>query len=157
MAPKAKGPGGEDPKLQAALKKLQVEPVSGIEEINMFKEDGNVLHFSAPKGKYIRDISQTRTVSSTWMSPFQSRLHSLIRCMAMARTQGSRWRKHDRNVLSQMERKPNGKERLPSALEADKCVQSASLARIDSVGFAALHRSIGSSDNAAHFLSRALR
>jgi hypothetical protein len=51
MAPKPKGPGGEDPKLQAALKKLQVEPVSGIEEVNMFKEDGNVLHFAAPKGK----------------------------------------------------------------------------------------------------------
>ncbi|GAC97671.1 nascent polypeptide-associated complex subunit, putative [Pseudozyma hubeiensis SY62] len=49
MAPKPKGPGGEDPKLQAALKKLQVEPVSGIEEVNMFKEDGNVLHFAAPK------------------------------------------------------------------------------------------------------------
>ncbi|CDS00742.1 hypothetical protein [Sporisorium scitamineum] len=46
---KPRGPGGEDPKLQAALKKLQVEPVSGIEEVNMFKEDGNVLHFAAPK------------------------------------------------------------------------------------------------------------
>lgn len=52
MAPKPKGPGGEDPKLQAALKKLQVEPVSGIEEVNMFKEDGNVLHFAAPKGEF---------------------------------------------------------------------------------------------------------
>lgn len=51
MAPKPKGPGGEDPKLQSALKKLQVEPVSGIEEVNMFKEDGNVLHFAAPKGE----------------------------------------------------------------------------------------------------------
>lgn len=54
QAPKPKGPGGEDPKLQAALKKLQVEPVSGIEEVNMFKEDGNVLHFAAPKGKSFR-------------------------------------------------------------------------------------------------------
>ena len=53
MAPKPKGPGGEDPKLQAALKKLQVEPVSGIEEVNMFKEDGNVLHFAAPKGEFL--------------------------------------------------------------------------------------------------------
>ena len=57
MAPKTKGPGGEDPKLQAALKKLQVEPVSGIEEVNMFKEDGNVLHFAAPKGEFL--IQQT--------------------------------------------------------------------------------------------------
>ncbi|EPQ29514.1 uncharacterized protein PFL1_06862 [Pseudozyma flocculosa PF-1] len=43
---KPRGPGGgEDTKLQAALKKLQVQPISGVEEVNMFKEDGNVLHF----------------------------------------------------------------------------------------------------------------
>jgi hypothetical protein len=28
-----------------------VQPLSGIEEVNMFKEDGNVLHFQAPKGE----------------------------------------------------------------------------------------------------------
>lgn len=42
---------GEDKKLQAALKKLNVQPVSGIEEVNMFREDGNVLHFKQPKGE----------------------------------------------------------------------------------------------------------
>ncbi|PWO00775.1 NAC-domain-containing protein [Tilletiopsis washingtonensis] len=48
---RAKGPGGVDgdKKLSAALKKLDVQPLSGIEEVNMFKEDGNVLHFQAPK------------------------------------------------------------------------------------------------------------
>lgn len=40
---------GDDRKLQAALKKLGVQPVTGVEEVNMFKEDGNVLHFGAPK------------------------------------------------------------------------------------------------------------
>jgi len=40
---------GDDKKLQAALKKLNVQAVNGIEEVNMFREDGNVLHFSAPK------------------------------------------------------------------------------------------------------------
>ncbi|PWN17760.1 NAC-domain-containing protein [Microstroma glucosiphilum] len=44
-----KGTVGEDKKLQAALKKLNVQPVSGIEEVNMFREDGNVLHFKQPK------------------------------------------------------------------------------------------------------------
>ncbi|CEH18874.1 probable transcription factor btf3a [Ceraceosorus bombacis] len=46
-----KGPGNVegDKKLSAALKKLNVQPLSGIEEVNMFKEDGNVLHFRAPK------------------------------------------------------------------------------------------------------------
>ncbi|WVN87238.1 nascent polypeptide-associated complex subunit beta [Cryptococcus depauperatus CBS 7841] len=40
---------GDDRKLQAALKKLGVQPITGVEEVNMFKEDGNVLHFSAPR------------------------------------------------------------------------------------------------------------
>ncbi|PWN51578.1 nascent polypeptide-associated complex subunit beta [Violaceomyces palustris] len=46
---KKKGPAGDDSKLQTALKKLAVQPISGIEEVNMFKEDGNVLHFASPK------------------------------------------------------------------------------------------------------------
>lgn len=41
---------GDDRKLQAALKKLGVTPLTGVEEVNMFKDDGNVLHFGAPKG-----------------------------------------------------------------------------------------------------------
>lgn len=40
----------DDKKLQGALKKLNVQPIPGVEEVNMFKEDGNVLHFTAPKG-----------------------------------------------------------------------------------------------------------
>jgi len=41
---------GDDRKLQAALKKLNVTAVSGVEEVNMFKDDGNVLHFASPRG-----------------------------------------------------------------------------------------------------------
>ncbi|CAG7849481.1 Nascent polypeptide-associated complex subunit beta Short=NAC-beta; AltName: Full=Beta-NAC [Serendipita indica DSM 11827] len=43
------GGGQDDRKLQAALKKLNMQPITGVEELNMFREDGNVLHFSAPK------------------------------------------------------------------------------------------------------------
>jgi len=39
----------DDKKLQGALKKLNVQPIAGVEEVNMFKEDGTVLHFQAPK------------------------------------------------------------------------------------------------------------
>jgi len=46
---KASG-GQDDRKLQAALKKLNMQPISSVEELNMFREDGSVLHFSAPKG-----------------------------------------------------------------------------------------------------------
>ncbi len=39
----------DDKKLQAQLKKLEVNPIQAIEEVNLFKEDGNVIHFAAPK------------------------------------------------------------------------------------------------------------
>jgi nascent polypeptide-associated complex subunit beta len=40
----------DDKKLQANLKKLNTQPIQAIEEVNMFKSDGNVIHFAAPKG-----------------------------------------------------------------------------------------------------------
>eukprot|EP00930_Biecheleria_cincta_P042007 TRINITY_DN2888_c0_g1_i2.p1 TRINITY_DN2888_c0_g1~~TRINITY_DN2888_c0_g1_i2.p1 ORF type:complete len:159 (+),score=51.54 TRINITY_DN2888_c0_g1_i2:70-546(+) len=41
--------GADDKQLQAQLKRLGVNSIPGIEEVNMFQEDGSVLHFSAPK------------------------------------------------------------------------------------------------------------
>jgi nascent polypeptide-associated complex subunit beta len=43
-----KGAAVDDKKIQAALKKLHAQTIPGIEEINMFKEDGNVLHVVQP-------------------------------------------------------------------------------------------------------------
>jgi nascent polypeptide-associated complex subunit beta len=43
--------GGDDKKLQGTLKKMNVQTIHGIETINMFKDDGNVLHFKNPKGE----------------------------------------------------------------------------------------------------------
>lgn len=45
--------GADDRKLQSALQKLGVQPLGGIEEVNMFKEDGKVIHFGAPRGMSI--------------------------------------------------------------------------------------------------------
>jgi len=44
-----KSVGTDDKKLQSTLKKLNVQPIAGIEEVNMFKSDGTVIHFTAPK------------------------------------------------------------------------------------------------------------
>ncbi|RSL73238.1 Nascent polypeptide-associated complex subunit beta [Fusarium duplospermum] len=41
--------GADDRKLQQTLKKLNTQPIQAIEEVNMFKSDGNVIHFAAPK------------------------------------------------------------------------------------------------------------
>jgi nascent polypeptide-associated complex subunit beta len=47
----------DDKKLQTSLKKLNVQPIQAIEEVNMFKADGNVIHFAAPKGTVTRSSS----------------------------------------------------------------------------------------------------
>eukprot|EP01111_Echinosteliopsis_oligospora_P007824 TRINITY_DN23147_c0_g1_i1.p1 TRINITY_DN23147_c0_g1~~TRINITY_DN23147_c0_g1_i1.p1 ORF type:complete len:146 (-),score=53.03 TRINITY_DN23147_c0_g1_i1:116-553(-) len=39
----------DDKKLQASLKRLGVNQIAGIEEVNLFKEDGTVIHFENPK------------------------------------------------------------------------------------------------------------
>ena len=57
-----KSSGSDDKKLQTSLKKLNVQPIQAIEEVNMFKEDGNVIHFAAPKG----------------MKPSDSTVHGLV-------------------------------------------------------------------------------
>ncbi|KAL1916948.1 uncharacterized protein VTP21DRAFT_5145 [Calcarisporiella thermophila] len=44
-----KASGTDDKKLQSVLSKLNTQTIPQIEEVNMFKEDGNVIHFSAPK------------------------------------------------------------------------------------------------------------
>lgn len=46
-----KSAGTEDKKLTMVLKKMNVQPIQGTEEVNMFKTDGTVLHFTAPKGE----------------------------------------------------------------------------------------------------------
>lgn len=40
---------GDDRKLQAALQSLKVQPIPGIEEVNMFRDDGKVIHLSHPR------------------------------------------------------------------------------------------------------------
>ncbi|CAH3168590.1 unnamed protein product, partial [Pocillopora meandrina] len=41
--------GADDKKLQNTLKKLAVNSIPGIEEVNMIKDDGFVIHFTNPK------------------------------------------------------------------------------------------------------------
>ena len=58
----------DDKKLQGALKKLNVQPIPGVEEVNMFREDGNVLHFTAPKGELDSSArSQGPSQQSNWI------------------------------------------------------------------------------------------
>eukprot|EP00386_Alphamonas_edax_P009102 GDKI01029956.1.p2 GENE.GDKI01029956.1~~GDKI01029956.1.p2 ORF type:complete len:173 (-),score=75.88 GDKI01029956.1:290-769(-) len=39
----------DDKKVQATLKRLGANVIPGIEEVNMFREDGSIIHFTNPK------------------------------------------------------------------------------------------------------------
>lgn len=40
----------DDKKLKSLIKKFNVHPLPEISEVNMFKDDGSVLHFREPEG-----------------------------------------------------------------------------------------------------------
>ena len=41
----------DDKKLKAGLRKFAVQPFPDIDEVNLFKDDGTVIHFKKPEGK----------------------------------------------------------------------------------------------------------
>lgn len=43
----------DDQKLGVALKKLNLNTIPGIDEVNMFQDDGKIIHFVAPKGMHL--------------------------------------------------------------------------------------------------------
>ena len=46
---RARAPIADDKRLQNTLKRLGVNTIPGIEEVNLFKDNGSVVHFSNPK------------------------------------------------------------------------------------------------------------
>lgn len=45
------GSVADDKKLTTTLKRIGVTNIPAIEEVNMFKNDGEVIHFVGPKGE----------------------------------------------------------------------------------------------------------
>jgi nascent polypeptide-associated complex subunit beta len=43
-----KNPLGDDKKLKSALKRLNVQTLPAIEEVNMFMDDQSIMHFTNP-------------------------------------------------------------------------------------------------------------
>ena len=40
---------GDDKIVKAVVKKLGVQPIPGVDEVNFFKDDNTVLHFNRPE------------------------------------------------------------------------------------------------------------
>ncbi|CAN0128117.1 unnamed protein product, partial [Discosporangium mesarthrocarpum] len=55
----------DDKKLNTTLKRLGVTNIPAIEEVNMFKNDGEVIHFVAPKAVQASVSANTYVVSGT--------------------------------------------------------------------------------------------
>jgi nascent polypeptide-associated complex subunit beta len=66
----SKSSSGDDRKLSAALTKLNVQPIPGVDEVNMFKDDGKVIHFNNPRGKYTIKRRKKKRESSTVLLMF---------------------------------------------------------------------------------------
>ena len=61
----------DDKRLQNTLKRLGVNNIPAIEEVNLFKDNGTVIHFNNPKGDHAHQPAREavcgsiRTVCST--------------------------------------------------------------------------------------------
>lgn len=42
----------DDKKLSGVLKKMALTDLKGVEEVNIFKADGSVIHITAPKSEF---------------------------------------------------------------------------------------------------------
>lgn len=47
----------DDKKLSSVLKKMSLQPINGVEEVNIFVNTGEVIHIKQPKSKFICVIS----------------------------------------------------------------------------------------------------
>jgi len=72
-----------DQKLTAALKKLGATNIPGIEEVNLFKEDGKVIHFVNPKVQ-AQITANTYIISGpSETKPLQDLLPSIVSQLGM--------------------------------------------------------------------------
>ena len=49
---------------------MNVQPIQAIEEVNMFKDDGNVIHFANPKGIFYTIMLFCTAVVAYFHTPY---------------------------------------------------------------------------------------
>merc|ERR1711957_486376 len=72
-----------DRKLTAALKKLGATNIPGIEEVNLFKEDGKVIHFMNPKVQASIAANTYIVSGPSETKPLQELLPSIVSQLGM--------------------------------------------------------------------------
>jgi len=80
----SRGGGGQsDAKLSTALKKLGATNIPGIEEVNLFKEDGKVIHFVNPKVQASIQANTYIVSGPSETKPLQELLPSIVSQLGM--------------------------------------------------------------------------
>lgn len=72
-----------DAKLTGALKKLGATNIPGVEEINLFKDDGNVIHFVNPKLQASIGANTFIVSGASETKPLQELLPSIVSQLGM--------------------------------------------------------------------------
>merc|ERR1711865_662317 len=72
-----------DAKLGTTLKKLGATNIPGIEEVNLFKEDGNVIHFVNPKVQAAISANTYVISGPSDTKPLQDLLPSIVSQLGM--------------------------------------------------------------------------
>eukprot|EP00549_Striatella_unipunctata_P021774 CAMPEP_0118688028 /NCGR_PEP_ID=MMETSP0800-20121206/8701_1 /TAXON_ID=210618 ORGANISM="Striatella unipunctata, Strain CCMP2910" /NCGR_SAMPLE_ID=MMETSP0800 /ASSEMBLY_ACC=CAM_ASM_000638 /LENGTH=166 /DNA_ID=CAMNT_0006585259 /DNA_START=343 /DNA_END=843 /DNA_ORIENTATION=+ len=72
-----------DAKLTTALKKLGATNIPGIEEVNLFKEDGKVIHFQNPKVQASMAANTYIISGPSETKPLQDLLPSIVSQLGM--------------------------------------------------------------------------
>uniref|UniRef100_A0A6U6F9B2 Nascent polypeptide-associated complex subunit beta n=1 Tax=Odontella aurita TaxID=265563 RepID=A0A6U6F9B2_9STRA len=82
-APSRSSAAQSDAKLSTALKKLGATNIPGIEEVNLFKEDGKVIHFVNPKVQASIAANTYIVSGPSETKPLQDLLPSIVSQLGM--------------------------------------------------------------------------
>jgi len=82
---------GDEKKLQTSLKKLGLNPIPSIEEVNMIKEDGSVIHFNNPKVQASLSANTFAVTGHAETKPITEMLPSILSQLGPENLDNLRW------------------------------------------------------------------
>lgn len=82
---------GDDKKLQTSLKKLGLNPIPSIEEVNMIKSDGSVIHFNNPKVQASLSANTFAVTGHAETKPITEMLPSILSQLGPESVDNLRW------------------------------------------------------------------
>lgn len=81
---------GDDKKVGASLKKVGLQSIPGIDEVNFFQDDETVLHFGAPKGSntiinsFLQSKRQSMRIRMSSVGSLRTKVSSILNFLLVA-------------------------------------------------------------------------